>query len=124
MGESPKPFMKRITLSDTRPALTHKFNINGTKGYFTVGLHEDLPVELFITISKQGSTIGGFADAVARLTSISLQHGVPLEIICHKMRYLRFEPMGNTINSEIPEATSVVDYIFHWIEKQFNLKPK
>lgn len=105
---------------ETRPAVTHKFNVGGTKGYVNVGLNPDgQPMEIFITISKNGSTLGGFADALARLASISLQHGIPLELICRKMQGLSFAPQGTTINPEIPIATSIVDYVFHWIERSF-----
>lgn len=117
--------MARSRLPDTRPAVTHKFRIGEQKGYLSVGLAANgQPLELFIKISKQGSTIGGFASALARLTSISLQHGVPLAVICQKMRGLRFEPMGCTPNRDIPQADSIVDYIFSWLELKFITRPE
>src|SRR5438045_1605864 len=70
----------RHRMPDTRTSLTHKFEIAGHEGYITVGLYEDgQPGELFITMSKEGSTIGGLMDTVGTLTSIALQYGVPLE---------------------------------------------
>ena len=70
----------RKRLPETRTAKTHKFEIAGHEGYLTVGLFDDGdPGELFITMAKEGSTIGGLMDSIATLTSISLQHGVPLE---------------------------------------------
>src|SRR5436305_6647053 len=73
-----RPFRHRM--SDTRMSLTHKFEIAGHEGYITVGLFDDgEPGELFITMAKEGSTIGGLMDTVGTLTSIALQYGVPLE---------------------------------------------
>src|SRR5207247_11426901 len=70
----------RHRMPDTRTSLTHRFEIAGHEGYITVGLYEDgQPGELFITMSKEGSTIGGLMDTVGTLTSIALQYGVPLE---------------------------------------------
>ena len=58
-------------------------------------------------------------DAVAKVGSIALQFGVPLEVLAPKMRNTRFEPAGPTTNPDIPWATSVVDYVFHWLERKF-----
>src|SRR5205814_7716522 len=70
----------RHRMSDTRMSLTHKFEIAGHEGYITVGLFEDgQPGELFITMAKEGSTIGGLMDTVGTLTSIALQYGVRLD---------------------------------------------
>src|SRR5437879_99647 len=70
----------RHRMPDTRSSMTHRFEIAGHEGYITVGLYEDRqPGELFITMSKEGSTIGGLMDTVGTLTSIALQYGVPLE---------------------------------------------
>ena len=70
----------RHRMPDTRMSLTHRFEIAGHEGYITIGLYEDnQPGELFITMSKEGSTIGGLMDTVGTLTSIALQYGVPLE---------------------------------------------
>jgi ribonucleoside-diphosphate reductase alpha chain len=77
-GKLDKPIRHRMP--DTRMSLTHRFEIAGHEGYITVGLYEDgQPGELFITMSKEGSTIGGLMDTVGTLTSIALQYGVPLE---------------------------------------------
>jgi len=105
---------------DTRTSLTHKFEIAGHEGYITVGLYEDgQPGELFITMSKEGSTIGGLMDTVGTLTSIALQYGVPLESLVKKFAYQRFEPSGFTKNSDIRHATSITDYVFRWLACQF-----
>jgi len=120
--DSPKTFVvnSRRKLPDERQSITHKFEVGGQKGYLTVGLFEDgTPGELFVHVSKRGSTINGLLDSIAMLTSYALQYGVPLEALVEKMSNTRFEPSGLTSNSEIPMATSLVDYIFRWLGKKF-----
>src|SRR5438067_453649 len=109
----------RHRMPDTRMSLTHRFEIAGHEGYITVGLYEDgQPGELFITMSKEGSTIGGLMDTVGTLTSIALQYGVPLESLAKKFAYQRFEPSGFTKNPDIRNATSITDYVFRWLACQ------
>ena len=111
----------RKKLPDTRKSVTHKFNVNGHKGYVIVGLYGDgTPGELFIEIAKEGSTVGGLCDAIGILTSLALQSGVPLDLMIRKFRGSCFEPAGGTTNSEIPLASSLTDYIFTWIGLQFS----
>jgi ribonucleoside-diphosphate reductase alpha chain len=113
-----KPLRRR--LSDTRTAITHKFDIAGHEGYLTVGLFEDgQPGELFITMAKEGSTIGGLMDGLGTLTSMALQYGVPLEALVRKFAHQRFEPSGFTRNPEIRNASSITDYVFRWMAFQF-----
>jgi len=110
----------RHRMPDTRMSLTHRFEIAGHEGYITVGLYEDgQPGELFITMSKEGSTIGGLMDTVGTLTSIALQYGVPLESLVKKFAYQRFEPSGFTKHPDIRHATSITDYVFRWLACQF-----
>ena len=110
----------RSRLPAERQSITHKFCVGDQEGYITVGLYNDgTPGELFIKISKEGSTIAGLMDAVAIMTSISLQYHVPLESICNKMVNSRFEPSGMTGNPAIPIATSIVDYVFRWMRYKF-----
>jgi len=116
--ESGKPLRRR--LSDTRTAVTHKFDIAGHEGYLTVGLFDDhQPGELFITMAKEGSTIGGLMDSIGTLTSMALQYGVPLEALVKKFAHQRFEPSGFTKNPEIRNAASITDYVFRWMAFQF-----
>jgi ribonucleoside-diphosphate reductase alpha chain len=116
--EAGKPIRRR--LSDTRTAVTHKFDIAGHEGYMTVGLFENgRPGELFITMAKEGSTIGGLMDSIGTLTSITLQYGVPLEALVKKFAHQRFEPSGFTKNPEIRHAASITDYVFRWLALQF-----
>jgi ribonucleoside-diphosphate reductase alpha chain len=115
-----RPQAVRRRLSDTRRSLTHKFNVAGHEGYLTVGLFDDgKPGELFITMAKEGSTIGGLMDSLGTSTSVSLQYGVPLESLVRKFTHQRFEPAGMTANREIPFAKSLVDYIFRWLGMEF-----
>jgi len=113
-----RPMRRR--LSDTRASVTHKFNIAGHEGYLTVGLYDDgMPGELFITMAKEGSTIGGLMDSLGTATSVALQYGVPLESMVRKFTHQRFEPAGMTTNKDIPFAKSLVDYIFRWLGMEF-----
>jgi len=113
-----KPLRRR--LPETRTAVTHKFDIAGHEGYLTVGLFENnQPGELFITMAKEGSTIGGLMDSVATLTSMALQYGVPLEALVRKFSHQRFEPSGFTKNSELRNVSSITDYVFRWMALQF-----
>ncbi|MFC1677464.1 vitamin B12-dependent ribonucleotide reductase [Planctomycetota bacterium] len=113
-----RPFRRR--LADTRHSLTHKFSVAGHEGYLTVGLYEDgQPGELFITMAKEGSTVGGLMDVIGTCTSMALQYGVPLITLVDKFRHARFEPSGMTSNRDIPFAKSLIDYIFCWLGCQF-----
>jgi ribonucleoside-diphosphate reductase alpha chain len=118
-GLVPKKAVRR-RLPDERAAVTHKFSIGGHEGYITVGLYpEGNPGEIFITMSKEGSTISGLMDAFATSISMALQYGVPLRILVEKFSHMRFEPSGFTGNREIPIAKSILDYIFRWLGHRF-----
>ncbi|TME81842.1 MAG: vitamin B12-dependent ribonucleotide reductase [Chloroflexi bacterium] len=110
----------RHKLPDERRAITHKFDIQGHEGYITVGIYEDgTPGEIFLVMSKEGSTISGLMDAFATSISLALQYGVPLEVLVKKFAHTRFEPSGFTKNPEIPIAKSITDYIFRWLASKF-----
>jgi ribonucleoside-diphosphate reductase alpha chain len=110
----------RHRLPATRPSITHKFDVANHEGYLNVGLYEDgTPGELFITMSKEGSTVGGMMDAFATAISLCLQYGVPLEALVKKFTHQRFEPSGMTANRDIPFAKSIVDYVFRWLGLTF-----
>ncbi|MEN6387103.1 MAG: vitamin B12-dependent ribonucleotide reductase, partial [Phycisphaerales bacterium] len=114
----PKPYRRR--LAETRKSITHKFSVAGHEGYLTVGLYDDgQPGELFITMAKEGSTVGGLMDVVGTCVSMALQYGVPLVTLVDKFRHARFEPAGMTSNKNIPFAKSLIDYIFCWMGCQF-----
>ncbi|MBI3471935.1 MAG: vitamin B12-dependent ribonucleotide reductase, partial [Candidatus Solibacter usitatus] len=110
----------RRKLPDERRSITHKFSIAGHEGYITVGMYDDgAPGEIFISMSKEGSTISGLMDAFATAISFNLQYGVPLKFLVDKFSHVRFEPSGWTGNPQVPYAKSIMDYIFRWLGMKF-----
>lgn len=110
----------RRSLPSTRHSLTHKFSVGNHEGYLTVGLYPDgSPGEIFLKMSKEGSTISGMSQAFCRAFSLAIQHGLSIEDSVARFRGMRFEPMGATNNPEIPECSSVVDYIARFLEIKF-----
>ena len=114
-----KPVRKR--LPDYRMAITHKFSVGGHEGYLHVGLYPDTgePGEIFLRMAKEGSTLSGLMETFATAISVALQYGVPLEDLCNKFSFMRFEPSGYTTNRDIPRAASLPDYIFRFLYKTF-----
>ncbi len=111
---------QRVRLPQTRSSITHKFDVAGHEGYLTVGLYEDgQPGELFITMAKEGSTVGGLMDSFGTCVSLALQYGVPLSSLVAKFSHSRFEPAGMTSNRDIPFAKSLIDYISRWLGMTF-----
>ncbi|MGA8938666.1 MAG: vitamin B12-dependent ribonucleotide reductase, partial [Acidobacteriaceae bacterium] len=118
-AQSP-PRAVRHRLPAERMSITHKFGISGHEGYITVGLYPNgQPGEIFIRMAKEGSTISGLMDSFATAVSLSLQHGVPLKVLCEKFAHTRFEPSGWTGNEELGYAKSIMDYIFRWMQLRF-----
>jgi ribonucleoside-diphosphate reductase alpha chain len=116
------PVRRRLTAE--RHSLTHKFRVGEQEGYMTVGMFDDgSPAELFVNVSRQGSTVSGLMDTVAMLTSYALQYGVPVAELASKFKGTRFDPAGPTGNPQIPIATSIMDYIFRWLELKFTDQP-
>ncbi|HMP89363.1 MAG TPA: vitamin B12-dependent ribonucleotide reductase [Kiritimatiellia bacterium] len=117
-GSKARPLRRRMP--NTRRSVTHKFDIAGHEGYLTVGLYDDAtPGELFITMAKEGSTVGGLMDAFGTAISMCLQYGVPVKSLVEKFAHTRFEPSGFTKNPDIPIAKSLPDYIFRWFGQTF-----
>jgi ribonucleoside-diphosphate reductase alpha chain len=113
-----KPFRRK--LPSERHSLTHKFSISGHEGYLTVGLYDDgQPGEIFIKMSKEGSTLSGIMDALALSISMNLQYGVPVEVLVSKFCHTRFEPAGMTGNRDIPMVKSIMDYIGRYLALKF-----
>lgn len=111
----------RHVLPSTRDSVTHKFRVGNHEGYLTVGLHPDgTPGEIFLKMSKEGSTISGMCQAYCRAFSLALQHGLRVEDAVVRFRGMRFEPMGSTSNPDIPECSSLVDYIARFLELHFS----
>lgn len=110
----------RRVLPRTRNSVTHKFAVAGHEGYLTIGLHEDgTPGEIFIKMSKEGSTLSGLIQGFCRAFSIALQYGLPLQDAVDRFRGMRFDPMGPTNNPDIPEAMSILDYVARYLELRF-----
>ena len=118
-SELTTPALRR-RLPDERHSLTHHFSVGGQEGYVTIGLYEDgLPGEMFIRMSKEGSTVSGLMDSFATAVSLALQYGVPLQVLCNKFSHTRFEPSGWSGNPKIGYAKSLMDYLFRWLELRF-----
>jgi ribonucleoside-diphosphate reductase alpha chain len=103
----------RERLPRRRVSTTFAFRVADCEGYVTVGEYEDgRPGEVFIRVSKQGSTLAGVMDAFSISISLGLQHGVPLATYVRKYVNMKFEPSGMTDDADLRIATSLVDYIF------------
>jgi ribonucleoside-diphosphate reductase alpha chain len=110
----------RREIPRVRTSKTMDFKVAGTKGYITVGEFEDgTPGELWLKIAKQGSTLAGVMDALAISVSYGLQYGVPLKSYVHALTNMSFAPAGLTDDPEVKTATSIVDYIFKRLAKQY-----
>lgn len=111
---------KRYKLPDTCKSVRHKFTIGEHEGYFNIGLYDDgEPGELFVKMSKQGSTISGLMDCFSIAISIMLQYGIPFKDLMDKFAFQRFEPSGFTSSKKIGFARSPIDYIFRWMANMF-----
>ena len=103
----------RERLPRRRVSVTFAFRVADCEGYATVGEYEDgRPGEVFLKVSKQGSTLAGIMDAFSISISLGLQHGVPLATYVRKYVNMKFEPSGMTDDPDLRIATSLVDYIF------------
>ncbi len=112
--------MQREKMPVERTSITHKFSVGGHEGYITVGMYEDSrPGEVFIKMSKEGSTLSGVMDGLALTISLGLQYGVPIKVFVDKLVNTRFEPSGITANPNIRFVSSVLDYIARWMGGRF-----
>jgi ribonucleoside-diphosphate reductase alpha chain len=112
--------MQREKMPVERASVTHKFSVGGHEGYITVGMYEDgRPGEVFMKMSKEGSTLSGMVDGLALTISLGLQYGVPLKVFVDKLLNTRFEPSGITANPNIRFVSSVLDYIARWMGGRF-----
>ena len=111
--ETVEPRSVRRRLPKTRPSSTTSFTVGGAEGYITASSYPDDGLgEVFLKMSKQGSTLAGMMDAFSIAISIALQYGVPLETYVQKFTNMRFEPAGLTDDPDIRMAASIMDYIF------------
>ncbi|MFI6507948.1 vitamin B12-dependent ribonucleotide reductase [Streptosporangium sp. NPDC050855] len=103
----------RRRMPNQRPSTTTRFTVGGAKGYMTASSYPDDGLgEVFLKMSKQGSTLAGVMDAFSVAISIGLQYGVPLETYVGKFVNMRFDPAGMTDDPDVRIAASVMDYIF------------
>ncbi len=103
----------RTRLPRSRPSRTFEFRVADCKGYATIGEYDDgQPGEIFLTVSKQGSTMAGVMDAFAKSISYGLQYGVPLRAFVEAFTSMRFEPAGMTADPDVRFASSIMDYLF------------
>ncbi|GAA2622113.1 vitamin B12-dependent ribonucleotide reductase [Paractinoplanes durhamensis] len=113
-----RPVRKR--LPKKRPSETVSFSVGGAEGYLTASSYPDDGLgEVFLKMSKQGSTLAGVMDAFSVAISIGLQYGVPLETFISKFTNMRFEPAGMTDDPDVRMAASVMDYIFRRLALDF-----
>jgi ribonucleoside-diphosphate reductase alpha chain len=107
------PWSSKKRLPRSRPAITTSFQVGDAEGYITAGSYPDDGLgELFMKVSKQGSTLSGIMDAFSIAVSVGLQYGVPLEDYASKFINMKFEPSGMTNDADIRFASSIVDYVF------------
>ncbi len=113
-----RPIRKRLPKS--RPARTVSFSVGGAEGYMTASNYPDNGLgEIFLKMSKQGSTLAGMMDAFSIAISIGLQYGVPLEQYVQKFTNMRFDPAGLTDDPDVRMAQSIMDYIFRRLALDF-----
>ena len=113
-----RPIRRRLPKG--RPGITTSFKVGGAKGYMTANSYPDDGLgEVFLKMSKQGSTLAGMMDAFSIAISVGLQYGVPLETYVSKFTNMRFEPAGLTDDPDVRMAQSIVDYIFRRLALDF-----
>jgi ribonucleoside-diphosphate reductase alpha chain len=110
----------RQKLPRTRTSRTFEFRVADCKGFATIGEYADgRPGEIFLTVSKQGSTLSGIMDAFAKSISYGLQYGVPLRAFVEAFTNMRFEPAGMTDDPDIRFASSIMDYLFRRLALEY-----
>ena len=110
----------RQKLPRSRRGRTFEFRVADCKGFANIGEYEDgRPGEMFLTVSKQGSTLSGIMDAFAKSISYGLQYGVPLRAFVEAFTNMRFEPAGMTDDPDIRIANSIMDYLFRRLALEY-----
>lgn len=111
----------RERLPDERFGTNHECVIEGVHIIsITASTYDDGRLgEIFIRMSKEGSTLSGLLNTIAIEMSVALQGGIPLKVMVKKFRGMNFEPFGKTNNPNIPYTTSIVDYVFRWLGKKY-----
>ena len=112
------PFRQK--LPRTRSSKTFEFRVADCKGFATVGESaHGQPGEIFLTVSKQGSTLAGIMDAFAKSVSYGLQYGVPLRAYVEAFTNMKFEPAGMTDDPDVRFAGSIMDYLFRRLALEY-----
>lgn len=121
MPDGSKVTRCRRKMDKERKSITHSFKIKDHDGYIIAGEYDDGTLgEIFISgFGKEGSTLRGVLEGWAIAVSIGLQYGVPLETFAQKFSSMKFEPQGETNNSEIKNAHSVLDYVVRWLISKY-----
>jgi ribonucleoside-diphosphate reductase alpha chain len=110
----------RQKLPRTRSSRTFEFRVADCKGFLTIGEYATgQPGEIFLTVSKQGSTLAGIMDAFAKSVSYGLQYGVPLRAYIEAFVNMKFEPAGMTDDPDVRFAGSVMDYLFRRLALEY-----
>ena len=116
----------RWKLNDERDAITHHYDLGDSDsldGYITMGMYPNGQLgEIFITSAKEGGYVSGMIDAFSTAISIGLQHGVPLSVFVKKFKHTRFGAAigwGKSIHKDLANPSSVLDYIFKYLELSF-----
>ena len=110
------PAANRHRLQNERSAITHHFSFGGHEGYLTVGLYPNgQPGEIFIRMAKAGSTIAGLMECFGTVVSVSLQHGVPLKVLCDKLSHTRLSlPAGRATRRSGTRSRSWTTFFVGW----------
>jgi ribonucleoside-diphosphate reductase alpha chain len=96
----------------TRRGTTYDVQVGGLAGYLTVThLPDGRPIEVVLALGKQGSTLGGLADALSQMISLALQYRTPLVEVVERLVNMRFEPAGFTTDPDVPMSASIADYL-------------
>lgn len=117
--------MTRRRLPDRRNAWTQKVRIEGQTFYLCCGEYDDGTLgEIFLEAQKEGTFARGILSALARMTSIALQSGVPVIEVVNALRHLNFPPRDEINGSaSVAKCSSVADWIAQEIEAAY-LRPE
>lgn len=100
----------RKKLPENRDGLTAYVKACQMKFYITCNWFDDgTPAEIFVKISKQGSTLSGLVQALVVTISLALQYGVPWEALSRKYRGTNFPPHDDANSSIVHAIASAID---------------
>ncbi len=104
----------RRQLPFRRKGYRQKVQIDGQSVYLSTGEYENGKLgEIWIEISREGSTVRALLGGFSKAISVGLQYGVPLEKFIDAFVYTKFEPAGIVQgHDQIKTTTSVLDFIF------------